>query len=183
VSELTLAELQALDAGSWYAKAFAGLRIPTLDSFLALLAASDKKALLELKGKWTADALAVVGTMVESHGLSSRVVLASFNLDTLAALHSAVPDLPRLVITRDLPEDPVALVLEFGAIGVVTSPPSVEADPTVIDRIHHAGFGILLYTLNKKQSWQSALALGVDGIITDQPSALDAWLAETAPGT
>jgi glycerophosphoryl diester phosphodiesterase len=183
VSDLTLAELQALDAGSWYAKAFAGLRIPTLDSFLTLLAASDKKALLELKGKWTADALAVVGAMVESHGLARRVVLASFNLDTLAALQSAVPDLPRLVIIRDLPEDPIALVLEFGAIGVVTSPPSVEADPAVVDRVHHAGLGILLYTLNKKQSWQSALALGVDGIITDQPSALDAWLAETAPGT
>jgi len=25
--------------------------------------------------------------------------------------------------------------------------------------------------------------LGVDGIITDQPSDLDAWLAVTAPGT
>ena len=110
-------------------------------------------------------------------------MLASFSTDTLLALQVAVPDLPRLIIIRDLPKEPVALVLEFGAIGVVTSPPSVEADPTVVDSIHKAGLGILLYTLNKKQSWQSALSLGVDGIITDKPSALDSWLAATAPGT
>jgi glycerophosphoryl diester phosphodiesterase len=183
VSKLTLAELQNLDAGSWYAKAFAGLRIPTLDSFLKLLAESDKKALLELKGDWTEDALATVSALTESHGLGRRVVLASFNVDTLAGLQKVVPDLPRLVIIRDLPKDPVALVREFEAIGVVTSPPSVENDPAVLDRIHGAGFGILLYTLNQKQSWQSALALGVDGIITDKPSALDSWLAATAPGT
>lgn len=183
VSSMTLAELQKLDAGSWFAKAFAGLRIPTLESFLVPLAESNKKAMLELKGAWTEQALMVVGSLIESHGLSHRVVLASFNADTLTALQLAVPELPRMVIIRDLPDDPIALVLEFGAIGVVTSPPSVEAAPAVVDRIHKAGFGILLYTLNKKQSWQSALSLGVDGIITDKPSALDAWLAATAPGT
>lgn len=183
VSGLTLAELQKLDAGSWHSREFAGLRIPTLESFLELLAASNKKAMLELKGVWTEDALLVVNTLIEGAGVTHRVVLASFSTETLVALQAAVPDLPRLVITRELPNDPVALVLEFGAIGVVTSPPSVESDPAVVDRIHRAGLGILLYTLNKKQSWRSALALGVDGIITDKPSALDAWLAATAPGT
>ena len=183
VSSLTLAQLQQLDAGSWYAKAFAGIRIPTLESFLQLLAASNKKAMLELKGSWNPEALGVVNALIDTYAVKHRVVLASFDTDTLAGLQTLVPELPRLVITRDLPADPVALVHEFDAIGVVTSPPSVEADPTVVNRMHHAGLGILLYTLNKKQSWQAALALGVDGIITDKPSALDAWLAATAPGT
>jgi len=183
VSELTLAELQQLDAGSWFTKAYAGLRIPTLESFLVMLAESNKKALLELKGVWDEDDLAVIAGLIDEHELSHRVVLASFSTETLEALQLAIPDLPRLVIIRDLPEDPNALIREFGAIGVVTSPPSVEQDPTVVDRIHKAGFGILLYTLNKKQSWTSALSLGVDGIITDKPSALDSWLAATAPGT
>jgi glycerophosphoryl diester phosphodiesterase len=183
VSDMTLAELQQLDAGSWFAKAYAGLRIPTLESFLVLLAESNKKAMLELKGEWDDEALVAVDSLITGYGLSHRVVLASFNVDTLAALHATLPDLPRMVIIRDLPRDPTALIRGFGAIGVVTSPPSVEDDPTVVDRIHKAGFGILLYTLNKKQSWQSALALGVDGIITDKPSALDSWLAATAPGT
>jgi len=41
----------------------------------------------------------------------------------------------------------------------------------------------MLYTLNSEESWAEALAHGVDGVITDEPSALDGWLAETAPGT
>jgi glycerophosphoryl diester phosphodiesterase len=183
VSELTLAQLQQLDAGSWFTKSYTGLRIPTLESFLVILAESNKKAMLELKGDWTEESLALVGSLIDQHDLSHRVVLASFSVETLAALQLAAPDLPRLVIIRDLPADPNTLIREFDAIGVVTSPPSVEKDPTVIDRIHKAGFGILLYTLNQKQSWASALSLGVDGIITDKPSALDSWLAATAPGT
>lgn len=183
VSELTLAQLQQLDAGSWFTKSYTGLRIPTLESFLVILAESNKKAMLELKGDWTEESLALVGSLIDQHDLSHRVVLASFSVETLAALQLAVPDLPRLVIIRDLPEDPNTLIREFDAIGVVTSPPAVEQDPTVVDRIHKAGFGILLYTLNQKQSWASALSLGVDGIITDKPSALDSWLAATAPGT
>lgn len=183
VSELTLAQLQQLDAGSWFTKSYAGLRIPTLESFLVILAESNKKAMLELKGDWTEESLDVVESLVAEYNLSHRVVLASFSVETLAALQSAVPDLPRLVIIRDLPADPNALIREFEAIGVVTSPPSVVEDPTVVEHIHQAGFGILLYTLNKEQSWATALSLGVDGIITDKPSALDSWLAVTAPGT
>ena len=49
--------------------------------------------------------------------------------------------------------------------------------------MHEAGLGLLLYTLNEEASWAEALAMGVDGIITDAPSSLDGWLADTAPGT
>lgn len=110
-------------------------------------------------------------------------MLASFDLPTLQALQASAPELPRMLIQRVLPADPVTLAHEHGAIGLVTSPSSVEADPTVVGRIHEAGLGILLYTLNKKKNWAAALALGVDGIITDKPSSLDKWLAATAPGT
>lgn len=183
VSSYTLAELQNLDAGSWYSDEFAGLQIPTLEEFLVAFAQSGKKAMLELKGKWHADEVQKVAELIHLYNVHSRVVFASFNTDSLTQLQEIAPELPRLVLIRDLPEDPVSLAFEYGAIGLVTSPPSVEADPTVVDRIHHAGLGILLYTLNKKQSWASALSLGVDGIITDKPSDLDSWLAETAPGT
>ncbi len=50
VAELTLAEVQALDAGSWFGPEFAGTRIPQLGEFLDLLATTPHtKALIELK--------------------------------------------------------------------------------------------------------------------------------------
>ena len=42
VADLTLAEVESLDAGSWYAKRFAGTRIPQLGEFLDLLAATPR---------------------------------------------------------------------------------------------------------------------------------------------
>ena len=49
--------------------------------------------------------------------------------------------------------------------------------------MHEAGLGVLVYTLNSEERWTEALAYGVDGIVTDVPSRLDGWIAETAPGT
>lgn len=183
VADLTLAQLAGLDAGSWYDATHGDARIPTLDQFLALLADSRKKALIELKGVWTAEAAAVVDALITERGVRSRVVLASFEHETLEALQVSAGELPRVLISRDLPADPIAEANGFGAIALVTNPTALEKDPTVVDRMHAAGLGVLLYTLNKKQSWSDALDLGVDGIITDKPSTLDGWLAETAPGT
>ena len=56
VAELTLAEVRALDAGAWFDASFAGTRVPTLEEFLDVLAASNSKGLIELKGVWDAEA-------------------------------------------------------------------------------------------------------------------------------
>lgn len=184
VGFLTLEQVKALDAGSYYAADFAGLQVPTLDEFLAVLAAAGgKKAMVELKGVWTEEQVRTVTALVYARGVQSRVIFESFEYETLEALLAGAPLIPRVLIQRDLPRDPVPLLERFGAIAVLTRPASVERHPEVVDLLHEAGLGIVLYTLNKKGRWSEALDLGVDGIITDTPSSLDDWLAENAPGT
>jgi glycerophosphoryl diester phosphodiesterase len=68
-------------------------------------------------------------------------------------------------------------------IGVVTRASAIRERPEVVDDMHAAGLGVMVYTLNSTDTWAEARELGVDGIITDKPSRLDEWLAETAPGT
>jgi glycerophosphoryl diester phosphodiesterase len=183
VSELTLAELKALDAGTWYSADFAGVQVPTLDEFLDIFQSSKKKAMLELKGIWTEDQVRIVTSLIYARGVQNRVIFEGFDFETLEALQKAAPIFPRVLIQRYLPSDPVALANRFGAIAILTSPASLEDDPTVVQKMHDAGLGIVLYTLNKKGRWSDALELGVDGIITDKPSSLDKWIAENAPGT
>ncbi len=183
VSAYTLAELKTLDAGSWYSTNFEGVQVPTLDEFLAIFQDSKKKAMLELKGIWTPDQVRTVTELIYARGVQARVIFEAFDYTTLDSLAEAAPIFPRVIIQRFLPLDPVGLVQRFGAIAILTSPASVEAHPDAVDRLHEAGLGIILYTLNKKGKWSDALALGVDGIITDKPSSLDKWLAQTAPGT
>ena len=183
VADLTFSQLRALDAGSWYSPDFAGVVVPSLDEFLAIFQSSEKQALLELKGFWTQDQVRLVVAKVAASGSTHRVTFASFDFTTLMNLRSSAPEVPRVIIQRLLPEDPVGLAEHFHAIAILTSPDSVEADPGAVADMHAAGLGVLLYTLNSKQRWSEALALGVDGIITDRPSNLDEWLAATAPGT
>ena len=183
VSSLTFEKIRSLDAGSWYSADFAYLQVPTLDEFFAIFQDSKKKAMLELKGIWTPDQVRIVTALVYARGVQDRVIFEALDFETLESLQSAAGVFPRVIIQRHLDPDPVGLASQYGAIAILTSPQSLEDNPGAVEALHAAGLGIVLYTLNKKGRWSAALALGVDGIITDKPSSLDKWLAQTAPGT
>ncbi len=121
--------------------------------------------------------------LIERHGLRGRVVLQSFSLETLFAVQRVSPTTPRIMLIRELPADPVPLAERLGVIGFGTTAASVTAVPGALEALHDVGVAVLCYTLNSHDRWQEVSELGVDGIITDQPSDLDAWLAVTAPGT
>jgi glycerophosphoryl diester phosphodiesterase len=183
VSDYTAAQLARLDAGAWYNMAYAGTRIPTLDQFLTRLARSNKKALVELKFGWTTDQLRGVVDLVDRHHLRSQVVLQAFSIDTLSNLQQVAPQFPRVMLVRELPADPVPMAHRFGVLALATTAKAVAVAPDAVTRLHEAGLGVICYTLNSEATWNDVRALGVDGIITDIPSDLDAWLAASATGT
>lgn len=184
IGELDAAAVERLDAGAWYGAEFAGTRIPTLDAFLEALAEREEaRALIELKADWGAEGIRAVTGLIERHGLRGRVVLQSFSLETLFALQRVAPTIPRIMLIRELPADPVPMAERLGVIGFGTTAPSVTAQPGALVALHEAGIAVLCYTLNSHEHWEEVSELGVDGIITDEPSELDDWLAVTAPGT
>lgn len=183
VAEKTLAEITKLDAGRWYAHEYAGTRIPTLEQFFTRLVDTDKKALVELKFSWSDDDLRTVIDLIGQHGLSSRVVLQSFSIETMLNLQRVSPQYPRIMLVRELPANPVPMAERFGVIALATTAKAVAAQPDAVTRLHMAGFGLICYTLNTEDTWAEVRQLGVDGIITDTPSDLDSWLAATGDAT
>jgi glycerophosphoryl diester phosphodiesterase len=184
IEDLDLADVRRLDVGAWYSSDWAGERVPTFDAFLTSLAERDgARALVELKAAWTPEEVRRVLDLVERHGLRGRVVLQSFSIETLQSVQRVAPTMPRIMLIRELPADPVPLAEQLGIIGFGTTAASVTAAPGAVDLAHAAGIAVLCYTLNTQDTWEQVSALGVDGIITDQPSDLDAWIAMTAPGT
>ncbi len=181
VRDLTFRQLQSLDAGAWYSPAFVRTRIPTLEALLSALQAkqasgSPKKALLELKGFWSRDEVSIVTDLIASYDVGSLVIMSSFDTSTIDHLKQVDPTLPVAIITTTLPHDPVGFAQLYGAVALITNQKAVDEDPWVVDRMHRAGLGLVLYTLNSKSAWENALSLGVDGIITDRPHRLDRWL-------
>ena len=179
----TWAQVSKLDAGSWFDPAFAGTRVPRLDDLLDIVRPTAKRVILELKGSWTDEQLRPVVDEIRSHGLADRVMIAGFDVHSLAAVQRVGPEVQRVIVVHDVVGDPAVLAATCGAVAIVTSKAFLLADPGAVERIHDAGLGVMIYTLNSSKTWSEAIALGVDGIITDTPSMLDEWLARTAPGT
>jgi len=183
ISSYTLAELRRLDVGSWFSSAFVDTRIPTLSEFLAILAPSSKKAMIELKGDWTAEELEPVVSLLRRYAVTDRVILPSFSLDSLEALRDTAPEIAGALLTETLPDDIIPIARELEAVAVITTAEAITAAPDSVARLHRYGLGVLVYTLNEETHWSQMRSYGVDGIITDLPSELDGWLARTAPGT
>lgn len=175
LSALTLAAVKSLDAGSWFGRDYAGTRVPTFAEFLDALLAADGRAIVELKGEWDAAAVDAAVAEVAARGLERRIVFASFDARTLALAAAGSDVLSRLLIVKQLPSDVVSAVAEAGARGVVVSRKAVLARPGIVDELHAAGARVVVYTLNDDAQWDEVTALGVDGIVTDDPHTLSQW--------
>lgn len=175
VAELTLAEVQALDAGSWFAPEFAGTRIPTAAEFLDVLDELSGRAILDLKGIWNPQAAAVLVAEIEARGLERSVAVASFDARTLAYIEAQSRTVMRLAILKTLPDDVAHAVAQVGARGVVLDRRAVSARPEVVDELHAAGLRVIVYTLNTERQFGAVTQLGVDGIVTDDPGLLVDW--------
>jgi glycerophosphoryl diester phosphodiesterase len=180
LAQLTLAEVRALDAGSWFDPQYAGTPVPTLAEFLDVLAEADGRAIVELKGLWDAAAVTRAVDEISARGLERSVALASFDARTLALCAAASEVVSRLLILKHLPRDVVTAAEQAGVRGIIVSRKAVLARPEVVDQIHAAGGRIVVYTLNKDAHWDAVTALGVDGIVTDDPHTLSEWQAAYA---
>ena len=178
VQDTTLADVRALDAGAWFAPAYAGQRVPVLSDVIELLARHPSVDLLcEVKGEWTRDEASRVTGPLREAGLADRVVVQSFWPGTVDALRAADPGMRRGLLLADLGPD----VLDVCAsLDVVMANPHgllLQQDPGLVERLHGAGLRVAVWTLDEPAQWAAAVALGVDEIITDRPDHLAGWLA------
>ncbi|MFT3798610.1 glycerophosphodiester phosphodiesterase [Microbacterium sp.] len=182
VADLTLAQIRELDAGSWFSPAFAGTRVPTAQELFDVLARENGRAILDLKGVWTADAAGTLVDELQTLGLDRQVAVASFDARTLAYIQARSEVISRLVILKMLPADVVEAALEVGARGVVVDRRALAARPEIVGALHAADLRVIVYTLNTDRQWNAVTSLGVDGIVTDDPALLHDWQRGLASG-
>ena len=83
--------------------------------------------------------------------------------------------IPRLFILAHLPPDVVRAATEASVRGIVVDRKALLNRPEVVDELHAAGIRVVVYTLNSNTQWDEVTALGVDGIVTDDPATLSTW--------
>ncbi|WBB80373.1 glycerophosphodiester phosphodiesterase family protein [Micromonospora sp. WMMD882] len=177
IRDLTAAQLKALDAGSWLAPQYAGVRLPTLAEQLADLRARGGNLLLEIKGAHTRDEVARIVAVVREQQMSRRVFVQSFEVEVLRHTRQLAPELPLGLLRSSLDADPVALARELGLTAYNPSAAALLTRPAVVRELHDAGVAVLVWTVDSAGQWQSLEQAGVDGIITNRPAELAGWNA------
>jgi glycerophosphoryl diester phosphodiesterase len=189
IHELTLAEVKQWDCGAKQNPLFPkqqpvpGTRMPTLDEVFDL--APRGKFLFNIETKSFPDHpeltpppeefARLVLAVVRKHHLESRVVLQSFDFRTLHAMKKLAPEIRRAALWEGRPRSFVEIGKEAEA--QIVSPQFRLVTPEQVKAAHAASFEVLPWTPNAPADWKRLVDAGVDGIITDDPAALIAFLS------
>ena len=189
IGELTLAELRAFDCGSLTNLRFsrqrpvAGAHIPTLGEVLDLARRGRFGFNIEVKSvprqpRYTpppARYAQMVFDEVRARGLEDRVQVQSFDLRILHAMKRCAPAIRLAALCDYARRSFVALAREAGAAAI--GPYHRLVTRRKVERAHAAGIQVVPWTANRPRDWARLIRAGVDGIITDDPAALIAYLS------
>ncbi|MBC8355249.1 MAG: hypothetical protein H8E66_25010 [Planctomycetes bacterium] len=180
VSELTLAEIQELDAGSWFNAKFAGEKVPTVEEVLKLVAefrqhdvliAVDLKAenveedVVQLAEKhMVLNRLLFIGRTISEPGVRENIKEASKDAQT-AAVANDVAEFSKALAEPNADWVYFRFVPRRGQMGDV----------------HQAGKQAFIagatVSGNRPENWRRATAAGIDAILTDYPLYLPTALS------
>ncbi|AEC01515.1 glycerophosphoryl diester phosphodiesterase [Parasphaerochaeta coccoides DSM 17374] len=186
VEKHDLAELKELDAGYSFTKDGGntypfrekGIRLATLEE--ALEASPSQRFNVDLKSNNIAIVRAFVDVVRKLHA-QKRVIAASFRLENLKAVRMIAPEIQTSVTTSEvlkllirqklhlLPRSfPRRIIFQVpvsqGLITVIT--------PSFVRDMHERGAIIQVWTINAKAEMRRLLDMGVDSVMTDDPTAL-----------
>ena len=171
---LTLAELERLDAGSWFGPAFAGERLPTLAAILDLILELGLGANVEIKpsrGR-EAETGAVVADEVARRWPGDRPppILSSFRAVSLEAARDRQPDLPRGYLIEVPPAGWQAEVDRLGCATLHVG--HAKLDRARMDELTAGGRPVLLWTVNDPARARALMSWGASAVITDAPELM-----------
>lgn len=183
VHDLTLAELQELDAGACYSTeegdrpyAGQGVTVPTLREILNRF--PTQRFMLEIK-QTDPPIVEPLLDLVQELGALERSCFLAFDEQTTLDLASIAPEGTCI----SMPASGIRCwstdgLFPFGGGGcsaydVMWMPHTSSGlnlkQERVINNIHNAGMPAFMWTINDLETMEAALAAGVDGIITDRP--------------
>lgn len=178
VSALRLAELRALDAGSWFGDQFAGQRILTIEEVMDTARRLDFDLVLEIKGE-PEPSPSLVKQSVEAiaqAGWQSRTAVISFHHPCLAWAKEWGPDIATGILYGHGTPDPIAEARLVGASSI--RPHYSRVDEIITDQAHEAGLCLHTWVANEPAHALALAEMGVDSIGTDMPGRIVETLRE-----
>jgi glycerophosphoryl diester phosphodiesterase len=179
VSDHTLPEIKALDAGSWFDARFKGERLPTLEEILDMV---DKRIPINIEIKRSAyephhppDAIEKqIVELVKRKNAVENVLISSFEwrvLEDLASLKQA----PAIALLSQYPElgNPLGSCKRLEAFS--WHPRSLLLRKEHVTEMHEAGILVFPWNVDTLEDIARMLEMEVDGLIVDDPLLASAY--------
>ena len=181
IEETDFDELRELDAGALFSGAFKGEVIPTLDEVFALLGTHVYYD-IEIKHRNKRYGLMereILGK-IRNHHMEDRVLISSFNPYAVRGIKKMSPQIPTAVIYAIRPQIP--FFLRRGGGKYIAHPDILKPDKAqVTKRVTGRNYGFITWVVDEKKEAERLLALGVSGIVSNQPEVLKDTVAMFYP--
>ena len=175
VYDLTFAEIEQLDAGSWFSSRFAGTKIPSFEEVLQLCQGQIDLNVEIKPSKATPDLEAETVRLLREYGFEGHCVITSQSYETLHKVKELAPEFPTGYILAlgvgnyyDLPDaDFFSVETTFITSGMV-------------NQIHLRGKTVSAWTIDREEDARHMMELGADDLITDDPDMVTNILRQNA---
>lgn len=168
---LTRADLDRLDAGSWFHAQFAGERLPTLEETVAVLGEIGLGANVEIKQhkhhKSLDQLVRAVQKAISQRPPEMQIMISSFDPEALAAMHVMEPDLEMAMLWSELPPDWEARLAAIPATTIHLNYKALSVG--FLERAKARGIKVRAWTSNDSVELMSFWRAGLTGVITDNP--------------
>lgn len=146
--------------------------IPTLEEVILLI--KDSSAVLNIELK--TDQIHYEGiekdviAMIKKHGIEKRVILSSFNHDSIKIAKEIDKDIKVGVLYSKPIENVIDYAKKLGADAI--HPCGTLVTKELIEEAHKNNLMINIYTVNEIKDMKTLISLNVDGVFTDFPKRL-----------
>lgn len=168
VEQYTLAELQKLDAGSWFSPEFAGEHLPSLREVCELVKDKDILFNVELKvGLGFEQLNAKVAELLDEYDLHEKTVISSFNHYALVHFKQIRPKTRTGILYSAALVNPWEYAKSIGATALHPSHKGII--PEIVSGAQQSGVMVNVWTVDAPVDIERMKIAKVDSIITNVP--------------
>jgi glycerophosphoryl diester phosphodiesterase len=162
---VTYAEISELDAGKWLDEAYAGTKIPTLREVFELCKGKININMDLKYDKHTKELGKSVAALIDEYDMENQCVISSSDLTLLEQVKASNSKIRTGYITYRIEQNYYDNEnIDFFSLN------SYFITENLLQTVHEHGKEIHVWTVNTKHELERMKNLGVDNIITDNPS-------------
>jgi glycerophosphoryl diester phosphodiesterase len=174
VAEMLYDDICQLEAGSWFADSFAGIKIPSLEEALEVIYARNLGFNMEIKacpGREKETAEVALDYLASSWDDHNRLLISSFSHVSLEVAIEMAEDWSRgLLLEKEMPEN-LQEVVEY--ITPKTINFNADTEASIVEDLLDFELPLLCYTVNDPMVARRMVNMGVDCFFSDCPDVIE----------